>query len=95
MDEVVARLGGEVYLTVDIDGLDPGLAPATGTPEPGGLGWYTVLRLLRKVAGAKRVIGLDLTELAPVEGLHAPDYLAARLVYKMIGYALMRERRGE
>ncbi len=95
MDEVVARLGGEVYLTVDIDGLDPGLAPATGTPEPGGLGWYTVLRLLRKVAGAKRVIGLDLTELAPVEGLHAPDYMAARLVYKMIGYALMGERRGE
>lgn len=93
MDEVVARLGEDVYLTVDVDGLDPSVVAATGTPEPGGLGWYPALRLLRKVAGARRVIGMDLTELAPEPGRHAPDYTVARLAAKMIGYALERERR--
>lgn len=95
MDEVASRLGPEVYVTVDVDGLDPTLMPSTGTPEPGGLGWYTLLRLLRKVMVRRRVIGLDLTELAPVAGLHAPDFTAARLVYKMIGYALWQAHRGE
>lgn len=95
MDEVVARLERDVYVTVDVDGLDPTLMPATGTPEPGGLGWYTLLRLLRRVAERRRVIAMDLTELAPVPGLHAPDFIAARLVFKMIGYALLREREGE
>ena len=76
---------------MDVDGLDPTLMPSTGTPEPGGLGWYTLLRLLRKVTEQRNVIGLDLMELAPVEGLHAPDFTAARLVYKMIGYTLHRE----
>ena len=88
VDEVVQRLGEDVYITVDIDGLDPALVPATGTPEPGGLGWYPTLRLLRRVARQRRIVGLDLTELAPRPGFHAPDFLAARLVYKMIGYAL-------
>jgi agmatinase len=95
MDEVVAGLGEDVYLTVDVDGLDPAVAPATGTPEPGGLDWYTVLRLFRKVAGARRIIGLDVTELSPVAGFLAPNFTVARLVYKMIGYALEHERRGE
>lgn len=95
MDEVASRLGPEVYVTVDVDGLDPALMPSTGTPEPGGLGWYTLLRLLRKVMEQRRVIGLDLTELAPVAGFHAPDFTAARLVYKMIGYALWQEHLGE
>lgn len=94
MDEAVDRLGEEVYLTVDLDGLDPALMPATGTPEPGGLGWYATLGLLRKVAGRRRIVGMDLTELAPLAGLHAPDFLAARLAYKMIGYALLHERSG-
>lgn len=91
MEEVVSRLEGDVYITVDIDALDPGIVPATGTPEPGGLDWYTTLGLLRRVAERRRVIGFDLTELAPIAGLHAPDYTAARLVYKLMGYALRGE----
>jgi agmatinase len=93
IDEVLERLAGDVYITVDVDGLDPSLMPSTGTPEPGGLDWHTLLRLLRRVTDERNVIGMDLTELAPVPGLHAPDYTAARLVYKMIGYALHREWR--
>ena len=86
MNRVVDRLGEEVYLTIDLDGLDPSIMPATGTPEPGGLGWYPLLKLLRKVAEERRVIGMDVVELAPIEGFHAPDFLTARLVFKMIGY---------
>lgn len=93
MDEAVERLGEEVYVTLDVDGLDPAIMPATGTPVPGGLGWYPTLHLLRKVAERRRIIGFDVTELAPMAGLHAPDFLAARLVYKLIGYALEGQRR--
>ncbi len=93
MDEVVERLGEDVYVTLDLDGLDPTLMPATGTPVPGGLGWYQTLRLLRRVAQRRHIVGFDVTELAPMKGLHAPDFLAARLTYKLIGYALRSERR--
>jgi agmatinase len=81
-----------LYLTVDLDGLDPAILPATGTPVPGGLGWYDALRLLREAAARFRVPAFDITELAPLPGLHACDFLAARLTYKMIGYALEHER---
>ncbi len=94
MEAVVERLGDEVYLTVDVDGFDPAIVPATGTPEPGGLEWDPVLKLLRMVAERRRIVGMDVTELAPIPGLHASDFLAARLVYKMIGYALLGERPG-
>lgn len=90
MDEVLALLTDPVYVTIDIDGLDPGLVPTTGTPEPGGLGWYQTLRLLRRVAERFHIPAFDLTELAPAPGFHAPDFLAARLVYKLIGYATQR-----
>jgi agmatinase len=90
MTEVAERLEGDVYITVDIDGLDPSIAPATGTPVPGGLGWYPTLRLLRRVSKRRRVVGCDLMELAPQPGQHASDFLAARLVFKMIGYAQLR-----
>jgi len=93
MDEAVERLGQDVYVTVDLDGLDPTVMPATGTPVPGGLGWYATLGLLRRVAERRRIIGFDVMELAPLEGLNAPDFLAARLTYKLIGYALKGERR--
>lgn len=88
MEAVVDRLADQVYITIDVDAFDPAIMPATGTPEPGGLGWLQTLRLLRLVAQRRRVLAFDVTELAPIQGLHAPDYLAARLVYKMIGYAL-------
>ena len=69
-----------------LGGLDSGLVPATGTPEPGGLGYWQTLRLLRRVARTKTVVGCDLCELAPMPGQYASDYVAASIVYKMIGY---------
>lgn len=75
-----------VYITIDLDCFDPSVMPATGTPEPGGLLWYDVLALLRPVFQRHRVLGCDVVELAPIPGLAAPDFLAAKLVYKLIGY---------
>jgi agmatinase len=86
IDDVVAKLGDDVYITFDVDGLDPSLVPSTGTPEPGGLLWYPVLRLLRRVFAERSVHGVDVVELAPIPGLAAPDFLVAKLIYKMIGY---------
>ena len=86
MDEVLSRLGEDVYITFDVDVFDPALVPSTGTPEPGGLGWYPVLKLLRRVFREKSVVACDVVELAPIPGLHAPDFLVAKLVYKLIGY---------
>ena len=86
MDRVLEHLGPDVYITLDIDAFDPSLMPATGTPEPGGLQWYPVLKLLRRVFRERTVHAADVVELAPIPGLHAPDFLAAKLVYKMIGY---------
>ncbi len=77
-----------VYVTVDLDYFDPSIMPATGTPEPGGGEWYPTLRFLRMLADKTRIVGFDIMELAPIRGLHAPDFLAARLLYKMLAYAL-------
>lgn len=79
-----------VYLTFDIDYFDPSLVPATGTPEPGGGTWYPTLRLLRKLFETKRVVAMDVVELAPIGGQPASDFLAAKLVYKCLGYEGMR-----
>lgn len=86
MDDVLGRLGPKVYISFDVDGFDPSLVPSTGTPEPGGLQWYPVLKLLRRVFREREVIACDVVELAPIAGLAAPDFLVAKLVYKMIGY---------
>lgn len=86
IEEVVGALGPKVYVTFDVDGLDPSIMAATGTPEPGGLLWWPTLRLLRRAAERCEVVGLDLCELLPTPGLHACDVTAARLLYKMIGY---------
>ena len=75
-----------VYVTIDLDYFDPSLMPATGTPEPGGGEWYPTLRFLKMLAEKNRIVGFDLMELAPVRGLHAPDFLTARLMYKMLAY---------
>jgi agmatinase len=74
-----------VYVTIDIDALDPSLMPATGTPEPGGLSWYMTLDILRSIARQRRVVGFDLVELAPIPGLHACEYTAAKLIYAFMG----------
>ncbi len=86
MDRVVERLTSNVYITFDVDCFDPSLVPSTGTPEPGGMTWYPVLRLLRRVFEAADVRAVDVVELAPIPGIHAPDFLVAKLIYKMIGY---------
>jgi agmatinase len=86
MDEALAALGPRVYLTFDVDYFDPSLVPSTGTPEPGGGDWYRTLRFLRRVFSEREVVGMDVVELAPVPGLRAPDFLVAKLVYKLLGY---------
>ena len=86
MDDVMSKLSDDVYISFDVDGFDPSLVPSTGTPEPGGLQWYPVMKLLRRVFKERNVISADVVELAPIPGLSAPDFLVAKLVYKMIGY---------
>ena len=89
--KIVAALKDNVYISFDIDALDPSEVPATGTPEPGGLRWSQAIKLLRAVAEKKKIIGMDLVELAPIPGNSAPDFLAAKLAYKMVGYAFLKE----
>ncbi|MFH1841411.1 MAG: agmatinase [Candidatus Nealsonbacteria bacterium] len=86
IDKIISTLKEKVYLTFDLDALDPSIMPSTGTPEPGGLGWYEVLKLIKEVAEKRKIIGFDLVELDPIPGLAAPDFLAAKLVYKIINY---------
>lgn len=86
MDEVIERLGERVYVTFDVDGLDPSVMPATGTPEPGGLTYRQAIGLLRRLAEKREVVACDLCELAPAPGLHMADVTAARILYKMVGY---------
>ncbi len=85
-DGLLDRLPEKIYLTFDIDYFDPALVPATGTPEPGGGTWYPTLRLLRRVFERKRVVAMDVVELAPVGGQPTSDFVAAKLAYKMLGY---------
>ena len=80
------KLGEKVYITLDLDVFDPSVLPATGTPEPGGLDWYTVISFLRKVFKSKNVIGFDIVELAPLEGHRESEFLASKLYYKMLSY---------
>ena len=83
---VVASLGDPVYITIDVDGMDPAIMPATGTPEPGGLSWYEILALLRATISSRNVVACDVVELSPIPGLHAPNFLCAKLIYKILTY---------
>lgn len=85
IDEVVGKLTESVYVTIDIDGLDPAFAPGTGTPEPGGLDWYQVADLLGAVARSRRVVAADLVEVRPLPPSTVTEFLAARLIYRLIG----------
>jgi agmatinase len=88
-DELRARLAGRrVHLTIDVDGLDPSVVPATGTPEPGGLSWPQALDVIRTTARGAQIAAIDFVELAPVPVLHHADFAVAKLVYKTITYAL-------
>ena len=83
--ELPADFPPNVFFTLDTDGIDPSVLPATGTPVPGGLGWYQVLALFESVARQRRIIGFDLLEFAPIKGFHAFDFTAALLIYKLMG----------
>lgn len=85
INKIVSRLKGEVYITIDADVFDPGLVPAVGTPEPGGLGWYETISLLKEVTKRCRVVGFDVVELCPREGPVSSAFFIARLIYKLIG----------
>jgi agmatinase len=85
-DDVIRLLQPNVYLTFDLDVFDPAIMPSTGTPEPGGLYWYQVLNLLKKVIQNRNLVGCDVVELSPDERNKAPDFLAAKLVYKILSY---------
>lgn len=84
--DAVSKLSDKVYITIDLDVFDPAIMPSTGTPEPGGLFWYDVLALLKAVCDSKSVVGFDVTELCPNRTNKAPDFLAAKLIYKLLGY---------
>jgi agmatinase len=86
IDHIVDSLSGDVYITIDCDGFDPAIIPAVGTPEPGGLGWYEGLALLRRVIERRRVVGCDIVELCPTPGSTASNFLCARLLYKILSY---------
>ncbi|MEW6745252.1 MAG: agmatinase [Planctomycetota bacterium] len=86
IERVVEQLGDRVYVTFDLDGLDPSVLPSTGTPVPGGLGFYAALDLLRRVGESRHVVAADLTELKPDPVNHHSEFLAATLAYKMISY---------
>lgn len=86
MESSIELMGDLVYLTIDLDVLDPSIMPSTGTPEPGGMDWYTMLIYLEKVFKSKTVLGFDIVEFAPIPGLKAPGFLVAKLYYKLLSY---------
>jgi agmatinase len=86
IERVVDSLSDTVYITIDVDGFDPAIMPATGTPEPGGLSWYEALALLRRVIERRTVVGCDVVELSPIPGQVAPNFLCAKLIYKILSY---------
>lgn len=91
LEDMLKGLGREVYVSIDVDALDPSIMPSTGTPEPGGLGWYEILGWLRAIAKERSIVGFDIMELAPIPGLRAPDFTAAKLAYKLAGYCFEKE----
>jgi agmatinase len=86
MEQAINLLTDNVYVTIDLDVLDPSIMPSTGTPEPGGLDWNTTISFLKKVFQNKNIVGFDLVELAPLENQKAPDFLTAKLYYKLLSY---------
>ena len=80
------ELTKDVYISIDLDVFDTSIMPSVGTPEPGGMGWYEFLKALRYIISGKNIAGFDVVELCPIEDIIGPDYMAARLIYKLIGY---------
>lgn len=92
--KAVKKLSRNVYISIDLDVFDSSIMPSTGTPEPGGLGWYDVIDLLEEVAGRKNIAGFDVVELCPVKNNPAPDFLAAKLIYKLLSmkFAVIKQQ---
>jgi agmatinase len=91
IDDAIDSLSDRVYLTIDIDGLDPSIVPTTGTPEPGGLGWYETLSLIRQLAERKQIVGMDLVEYSYFKDYDSPAFLCSKLVYKSLAYIFQNE----
>lgn len=91
MDDVIDQLSGNVFITFDLDALDPSIMPSTGTPEPGGLFYYETLEFLKRVFSEKNVVGFDMVELCPNPNEKSSDFLAAKLYYKMLSYKFSSE----
>lgn len=87
-----ARLSENVYLTIDLDVFDPAVMPSTGTPEPGGLWWYDVMRIISGVAAQKNIVGFDVVELCPDPTNKAPDFMAAKLIYRTLSMIFAKEK---
>ena len=87
IEDIVGSLSEHVYVSVDLDVLNLGIMSAVGTPEPGGISWNTILSIIREVCSRRNLVGFDLTELTPGDGPIANSFVAAKLAYKMIGYA--------
>jgi agmatinase len=85
-ETICKNLSGDVFVTIDLDVFDPSIMPSTGTPEPGGLYWQNVLRLLKLVSCSCQIRGFDVVELTPIPGIVAPDFMAAKLIYRFMGY---------
>lgn len=95
-DRIAAVVGRDVYVTLDVDALDPSIMPATGTPEPNGLLYHEIVDTIRAIVDAgKRIVGFDVVELAPIRGLHHPDLTTARLIYKILNLAFVKQLQGE
>jgi agmatinase len=92
MDKAIDLMSSNVFITFDLDALDPSIMPSTGTPEPGGLFWYETLDFLKKVFEEKNVVGFDIVELCPKKHDKSSDFLAAKLYYKMLSYKFMAQK---
>ena len=80
------QLSKNIYISIDLDVVDPSIIPSVGSPEPGGIQWYEFLKAMREIIAHKNVVGLDVVELCPVKGILWPDFTAAKLIYKILGY---------
>lgn len=85
-EKIKDMLSDNVYISIDLDVFDPSIMPSVGTPEPGGLGWYEVLDLIRYIMQYKNIVGLDVVELCPIKDVVGPDFMAAKLIYRLLGY---------
>lgn len=92
MNKSLNLMSEDIYITLDLDVLDPSIMPSTGTPEPGGMSFNTITNYLKNIFQTKNVVGFDIVELAPQKGVHAPDYLAAKLYYKMLSYKFLSNK---